>query len=126
MRGDLGADDLAARPFRLLVSGVGGAGCRAVRRMDPAGADVVAIHTDAQVLATSGLPREVQIGAALTHGASTGGDVDLGRQAAEADAEGLRLLFRGYDLVVFHAGLGGGTGSGALPVLVRLARESSC
>ncbi len=126
MVGDLSPLAAPARPFRLLVAGVGGAGCRALRALDAPGVEAVAIHTDAQALAEAGAPRRLQIGASLVHGASTGGDSALGAQAAEADAEILRALFQGYDLVFFITSLGGGTGSGATPVLVRLAHESSC
>ena len=126
MVGDLSPLAAPARPFRLLVAGVGGAGCRALRALDAPGVEAVAIHTDAQALAEAGAPRRLQIGASLVHGASTGGDSALGAQAAEADAEILRALFQGYDLVFFVTGLGGGTGSGAMPVLARLAHESSC
>ena len=126
MVGDLSPFAAPVRPFRLLVAGVGGAGCRALRTLDLPGVEAVAIHTDAQALAEAGAPRRLQIGASLVHGTGTGGDTSLGAQAAEADAEMLRALFQGYDLVFFITSLGGGTGSGAMPVLARLAHESSC
>jgi cell division protein FtsZ len=125
MLADLGPLHAPARPFRLLVAGVGGAGCRALRVLVGLPADVVAIHTDAQALGASGAPRLLQLGAARLHGAGTGGEPALGEAAALAEAEILRALFRDYELVWFIGGLGGGTASGALPVLARLAREAS-
>lgn len=108
------------------IIGVGGAGNNAVSRLhasNSAGGDLVIINTDAQALAASPVPSQCLIGRQLTRGLSTGGDMDIGRQAAEADAEKMRGLLRGVDLLFIVAGLGGGTGSGASPVLARLAEQ---
>ena len=78
MVGDLSPLAAPARPFRLLVAGVGGAGCRALRALDAPGVEAVAIHTDAQALSAADTPRRIQIGSSLVHGASTGGDAFTG------------------------------------------------
>lgn len=111
----------------LSVIGVGGAGVNAVSQMarqELHGVSFAAVHTNEDVLQRAPLSRRVQIGARLTRGFSAGGDPDLGRAAAEQDAEPLRDLFQGVELAFVVAGLGGGTGTGAAPVVARLARES--
>jgi cell division protein FtsZ len=108
------------------IIGVGGAGNNAVSRLHEsksAGGELVIINTDAQALAASPVPSQCLIGRQLTRGLSAGGDMEIGRQAAEADAETMRELLRGVDLLFIVAGLGGGTGSGVSPVLARLAEE---
>ena len=124
--GDRGGE---IKPFNLLVAGVGNAGCNVLNAIDASGKPVpysIAIHTSHQRLSQAKVMRSVQIGASVTEGASCGGDLKLGRICAESDEDMLRELFSGYELVVFVAGLGGGTGSGATPVLIRLAREMGC
>ena len=109
------------------VVGVGGAGGNAVDHMIRAkqrGVDYVAVNTDAQVLEDSLAPRRVQIGAQLTQGLGAGGDATIGRQAAEEDAEEIAQTVAGADLVFVAAGLGGGTGSGAAPVIAAQARRA--
>lgn len=118
--------DDVMRPTRMLVAGVGGAGCNALNhmlRVAGSAPDALALHTDQNVLASSLAPRRFQMGASVTNGLSTGGDAKLGRIAAESDESNLRDLFAEHHLIVFLVGLGGGTGSGAIPVLARLARE---
>lgn len=118
--------DDVMRPTRMLVAGVGGAGCSALNHMlRTAGSapEALALHTDQNVLAASLAPRRFQMGASVTGGLSTGGDAKLGRIAAESDEANLRDLLAEHHLIVFLVGLGGGTGSGAIPVLARLARE---
>ena len=109
------------------VVGVGGAGGNAVDHMIRAkqrGVDYIAVNTDAQVLEDSLAPRRVQIGEQLTQGLGAGGDATIGRQAAEEDAEELGRMVAGADLVFIAAGLGGGTGSGAAPVIAAQARQA--
>ena len=108
------------------VIGVGGAGGNTVNHMIRArqrGVDYIAINTDAQVLDDSLAARRVQIGEQLTQGLGAGGDAAIGRQAAEEDAEEIGRLVAGSDLVFIAAGLGGGTGSGAAPVIAAQARK---
>ena len=109
------------------VIGVGGAGGNAINHMIKAkqrGVEYVAVNTDAQVLDESLAMRRVQIGAHLTQGLGAGGDATIGREAAEEDAEDLARMVAGADLVFIAAGLGGGTGSGAAPVIAKKAREA--
>ncbi|HEU4673569.1 MAG TPA: hypothetical protein VFS32_11780, partial [Candidatus Limnocylindrales bacterium] len=114
-----------ARSIR--VVGVGGAGSNAVDRMVAErvpNVDLVACNTDAQALRRSIAPSRLRIGAAITRGLGSGGDPDVGRQAAEEDAAAITALVAGADLVFVAAGLGGGTGSGAAPVVAERARQS--
>ncbi len=109
------------------VLGVGGAGTNMAAHLAAAGfaaVDFVAINTDTAALAACGLATKHQLGAALTRGLGAGGDPEVGRAAAEADAETLRGLCSGAEVVLILAGLGGGTGTGAAPVLAKLAKES--
>ena len=108
------------------VIGVGGAGGNTVNHMIRAkqrGVDYIAVNTDAQVLDDSLAARRVQIGEQLTQGLGAGGDAAIGRQAAEEDAEEIGRMVAGSDLVFIAAGLGGGTGSGAAPVIAAQARK---
>ncbi|MBN2171118.1 MAG: cell division protein FtsZ [Candidatus Krumholzibacteriota bacterium] len=109
------------------VVGVGGAGGNAVSRMIDAGltgVDFVSINTDAQVLAESQALHRIQIGRKLTKGLGSGGDPEMGRQAIEEDVDGVAEVLRGADMVFVTAGMGGGTGTGASPVVARLARQA--
>ena len=106
--------------------GVGGGGLNALQRMidaDIHGVEFVAINTDAQQLAMSDATVKLQIGRELTSGLGSGSDPDLGRKAAEDSIDRLRQVLRGSDLVFVTAGEGGGTGTGAAPVIARVARE---
>ena len=108
------------------VVGVGGGGLNALQRMidaDIHGVEFVAINTDAQQLAMSDATVKLQIGRELTSGLGSGADPDLGRKAAEDSIDRLRQVLRGSDLVFVTAGEGGGTGTGAAPVIARAARE---
>jgi cell division protein FtsZ len=93
-------------------------------RQDFAGVSFLALNTDAQALAQLGVVERMTLGAKLTRGLGTGGDPQMGRAAAEEDVEKLSALCAGADIVCVVAGLGGGTGTGAGPVLARLARET--
>jgi cell division protein FtsZ len=115
------------KKFSVKVIGVGGGGGNAVEymaRQDFAGVAFTAVNTDAQALAQLTVPDRITLGAKLTRGLGTGGDPDRGRAAAEEDMEKLRALCVGADIVCVVAGLGGGTGTGAGPVVAKLARES--
>jgi len=108
------------------VVGVGGGGLNALQRMIDAGihgVEFVAINTDAQQLAMSDATVKLQIGRDLTSGLGSGADPELGRKAAEDSIDRLRQVMRGSDLVFVTAGEGGGTGTGAAPVIARAARE---
>jgi len=111
---------------RIKVVGVGGAGGNAVNRMIESaftGVDFVAVNTDAQALECSLAPHRVQIGRQLTHGLGSGGNPDVGRKAVEEDAEQVAGVLRGADMVFVAAGMGGGTGTGAGPVVANMAKK---
>jgi cell division protein FtsZ len=107
------------------VIGVGGAGGNAVNRMMESGlrgVEFLAANTDAQVLAQSRCERRLQIGAGITRGLGSGAKPEVGRQAAEADETMIAEALEGADMVFVTAGMGGGTGTGAAPVVARIAR----
>ncbi len=109
------------------VVSVGGAGSNALDRIVLDGlerADLVAINTDVQSLASSVAAHKVQIGRAVTRGLGTGGDPELGYQAAIESADEIRQALTGARMIFICVGLGGGTGSGAAPVVAQLAREA--
>lgn len=111
---------------RIKVIGVGGGGSNAVNRMVDAGLqaiDFIVANTDAQALAQSRAPVRLQIGAKLTNGLGAGADPNIGRQAALEDTEQLIGALDGADMVFVTTGLGGGTGTGAAPVIANLASE---
>ncbi len=115
------------RPFKVQCFGLGDAGCRVVEHLsalDLQGISFIAANTDVRSLAQCSASQKFQLGAQLTRGLSTGGDFNLAMSAAEKDAPGLSRLCEGADLVFIIAGLGGGTGAGAGPVLARVAREA--
>jgi cell division protein FtsZ len=108
------------------VVGVGGAGLNAVNRMidaDISQVEFVAVNTDIQQLQTSDAPLKIHIGRELTEGLGSGADPDLGRRAAEEAYDQIKRALRGSDMVFVTAGEGGGTGSGAAPVVARIAKE---
>ena len=108
------------------VVGVGGGGSNAVRRMFQQrvpGVEYIAVNTDAQHLIRLDVPRKVRIGDRLTRGLGVGGNPELGREAAEESREDLYDLLSGTDLVFVAAGMGGGTGTGAAPVVAEIAKE---
>jgi cell division protein FtsZ len=121
-RGREGASYLAV----IRVVGVGGAGLNALDRMIDAGitqVDFVAVNTDIQQLQMSDAPVKVHIGSELTEGLGSGADPGVGRRAAEEAYDQLKRVLRGSDMVFVTAGEGGGTGSGAAPIVARIARE---
>jgi cell division protein FtsZ len=108
------------------VIGVGGGGGNAVNTMIEAGVlgvDFVAANTDCQVLETNQAPTKIQIGKVLTRGLGCGGNPDIGSAAALEDAQRIGEILSGADMVFITAGMGGGTGTGAAPVIARAARE---
>lgn len=119
--------DTVMSPDRIAVVGIGGGGCNALGCMSDHwvnGPTLVAVNTDAQALYAVQAPKRIQIGKKLTRGTGTGGDAELGRLAAEDDFNTLREVFAGIDLVFLVTALGGGTGTGATPVLARAAHET--
>ncbi len=111
---------------KIKVIGVGGGGNNAVNRMIAAGiksAEFVAVNTDYQALTLSNAPTKVQIGAKLTGGLGAGADPNVGEKAAEESREELRTLLKDVDLLFITAGMGGGTGTGAAPVIAALSKE---
>lgn len=108
------------------VVGVGGAGGNAVNRMIEAGlsgVEFIAINTDVQVLDTNRAGKKVQIGQKVTKGLGAGANPEIGRKAVEENREEIGQLFVGADMVFITCGLGGGTGTGASPVVAEVARE---
>ncbi|HRD66597.1 MAG TPA: cell division protein FtsZ [Candidatus Competibacter sp.] len=108
------------------VIGVGGGGSNAVQHMLGAsfeGVDFICANTDAQALKTCMVPITLQMGANITKGLGAGANPDVGRQAAQEDCERIREVLQGADMVFITAGMGGGTGTGATPVVAQLARE---
>ena len=108
------------------VVGVGGAGLNAVNRMIDAGiaqVEFVAVNTDMQQLQISDAPVKIHIGRELTQGLGSGADPEIGRRAAEESYDQIKHALRGSDMVFVTAGEGGGTGTGAAPVVARIARE---
>ena len=112
---------------RIVVLGIGGGGSNAVNRMIQAGVrgvDFVAINTDAQALAGSDAPMRVRIGEKLTRGLGAGGKPEMGHKAAMEDMDALHAAVADADMVFITAGMGGGTGTGAAPVVAQAARQA--
>ncbi len=108
------------------VIGVGGAGNNAINRMMEANitsAEYVAVNTDAQILACNLAPVKIQIGAQRTKGLGAGAEPEIGREAAEESKDELSRAIEGTDLLFITAGMGGGTGTGAAPVIAKLAKD---
>ena len=121
-------DDFNQKPI-IKVIGVGGGGGNAVNRMienDVKGVTFVAVNTDAQVLRISKAQERLQIGKHLTRGLGAGAKPDIGKKAALEDEDELRAILSDADMVFVTAGMGGGTGTGAAPVIARLAKEMGC
>jgi len=111
---------------RIKVVGVGGAGGNAVNRMIEAGltgVDFISINTDAQVLETSLATLRIQVGARTTKGLGAGADPAVGRRAVEEDRDIVMDALKGADMIFVTAGMGGGTGTGAAPIVAEVARE---
>jgi cell division protein FtsZ len=111
---------------RIKVIGVGGGGCNAVARMVQEGVEGVEFHamnTDLQALSACHVPNKLQLGAKMTNGLGAGSNPDIGRQAALENTDRIVEVLQGADMVFVTAGLGGGTGTGAAPVIAALAKE---
>jgi cell division protein FtsZ len=112
---------------RIKVLGVGGGGSNAINRMIEEGlrgVEFIAINTDAQALMLANAPNRVRIGDKLTKGLGSGGDPAIGTKAAEESGDELYETISGSDMVFITAGMGGGTGTGAAPVIARVAKET--
>ena len=111
------------------VIGCGGAGNNAINRMVDAGlkgVEFIAVNTDRQALAMSKACTTIQIGEKLTKGLGAGAVPDVGRRAAEESREEIAQALKGADLVFVTAGMGGGTGTGAAPIVAEIARDLNC
>ena len=114
-------------PAQIKVMGVGGGGSNAVNRMIEEGiqgVEFIAVNTDAQALMLAQAPQRLRIGDKLTKGLGSGGHPEIGEKAAEESAEELKAMLKGADMVFVTAGMGGGTGTGAAPVIAKLAKET--
>ena len=119
-------DSLAEQKANLKMIGIGGAGGNAVNRMIQAGmsgVDFIVINTDAQDLDNNAAENKIQIGKNLTKGLGAGARSEIGKDAMEADQEVVKSMLEGADMVFITAGMGGGTGTGAAPVVAQMARE---
>ena len=119
-------DDQSGYVANIKVIGAGGGGGNAVRTMfneGVAGVEFIVTNTDAQALQKSPVPTKLQIGKQVTKGLGAGGRPDIGRAAALEDADYLRSYLEGTDMVFITAGMGGGTGTGAAPVIASIAKE---
>ncbi|MBN1858923.1 cell division protein FtsZ [Candidatus Bipolaricaulota bacterium] len=120
-------DRVLTPPARLMVIGVGGGGGNAVDRMFDEtvnGVELVAVNTDAQVLEVIRAHQTLQLGRKLTGGLGAGGNPDVGKAAAEESREAIMDLLDGIDMAFITCGMGGGTGTGAAPVIAALAKEA--
>jgi cell division protein FtsZ len=112
---------------KIKVVGIGGGGCNAINTMitdyDINGVEFMAFNTDAQVLKMSQAPTTLQLGEDLTQGLGVGGDAELGAQAAEESIDEIQELLEGANMVFITAGMGGGTGTGAAPIIAGVARN---
>ncbi|HTJ85033.1 MAG TPA: cell division protein FtsZ [Polyangiaceae bacterium] len=123
------ADDQSGYDARIKVIGVGGSGGNAVNTMmnfGLEGVEFIVVNTDAQALNASLAPNKIHIGSSVTRGLGAGADPEKGRKAALEDVTRLKELLSGADMVFVTAGMGGGTGTGAAPVIAQLAREEGC
>ncbi len=114
-------------PARIKAVGVGGGGCNAINRMvreGIRGVDFIAMNTDAQALAMTEAPTRIQLGEKLTRGLGVGGDHKLGTKAAEESRQIIEELVEGADMVFISCGMGGGTGTGGLPTVAEIAKQS--
>jgi len=118
-------DDFVVKPI-IKILGVGGAGCNAINNMIDSGVrnvELIAVNTDLQTLSKSKAPIKIQIGERLTGGLGAGSNPDRGAQSALEDIDKLKEAIEGSHMIFISAGLGGGTGTGAAPVIAKLAKE---
>jgi cell division protein FtsZ len=119
-------EDAETVPARIKVVGAGGGGGNAVNRMIDCrmrGIEFISANTDLQSLRSSHAPHKLQLGTSLTRGLGAGGDPEIGRKSALEDTERILEMLEGSDMVFITAGLGGGTGTGAAPIIASLAAE---
>jgi cell division protein FtsZ len=119
-------EEAAAQNARMKVIGVGGGGGNAVNRMideDLEGVEFISVNTDSQALKQSKSQLKIQIGKKLTRGLGAGARPEIGRQAIEESRDEIRRVLEGADLVFVTSGMGGGTGTGAAPIIAEMARE---
>jgi cell division protein FtsZ len=119
-------DDVKGEIAKIKVVGVGGAGGNAINNMIASnlqGVDFIAINTDMQVLSMSLAPTRIQIGASITKGLGAGSNPEIGKQSALEDRTAIAEALEGSDMVFITAGMGGGTGTGAAPVVASIAKE---
>ena len=117
---------MLARNAKILVMGVGGGGCNAVNSMIASGvesAEFIAVNTDEQALNLSSAARKITLGASVTKGLGAGARPDVGKQAAEESRNEIDKALDGVDMLFITAGMGGGTGTGAAPVIASIARD---
>src|SRR3989344_2104790 len=111
---------------KIKVVGLGGGGSNSLNSMislqQIQGVEFVAVNTDAQALMNNQSPTKVQIGETLTRGLGSGGDPEVGRQAAEESTQKLEDVLQDADMVFLTAGMGGGTGTGSIPVIAQIAK----
>jgi cell division protein FtsZ len=114
-------------PAQIKVLGIGGGGSNAVNRMIEEGiqgVEFIAVNTDAQALMLAQAPQRLRIGDKLTKGLGSGGQSEIGEKAAQESSEEIKAMMKGADMIFVTAGMGGGTGTGAAPVIAKLAKES--
>lgn len=119
-------DDIIEGQARFIVFGVGGGGGNAVQNMvqqNIKGVTFVSANTDRQALDRIDVPNKFQLGAETNRGLGAGGNPEVGRGAAESDEAEIKNILNGYDMVFITAGMGGGTGTGAAPVIARIAKD---
>ncbi|MEI1276952.1 cell division protein FtsZ [Leptospira venezuelensis] len=118
-----------SNPAIIKVLGIGGGGMNAVARMANSslrGVEYVIMNTDEQVLKRSEIESKIALGSKTTRGMGAGGDPELGARAAEEDREKIASVIHGADMVFVTAGMGGGTGTGAAPIVAKIAKEQKC
>jgi cell division protein FtsZ len=114
-------------PARIKVIGLGGGGCNAITRMvreQIRGVEFIGMNTDAQALSITEAPIRVQLGEKLTRGLGVGGDHEMGQKAAEENRDEMKELLSGADMVFITCGMGGGTGTGAAPVVAEVSKQA--
>src|SRR3989304_6054062 len=114
-------------PAKIKVIGTGGAGCNAITRMvreQIRGVEFIAMNTDAQALAITEAAVRIQLGERITRGLGAGGDHNMGRKAAEESRDEIKQCVSGADMVFITAGMGGGTGTGSIPMVAEVSRQS--
>jgi cell division protein FtsZ len=116
-----------ANPAKIRVIGLGGGGCNAITRMVQEaiqGVEFIAMNTDAQALAITEAPIRIQLGEKITKGLGVGGDHNLGQKAADETRDEIKEIVSGADMVFITGGMGGGTGTGAAPIIAEIAKQS--